>query len=258
MKNILKFLSSVIFTANVLAQPSSQKMSYQAIVRNSSNALVQNSPVGIKISILETSITGPAVYVETHTKQTNQNGLLDLQIGGGTVVSGTYTNGINWGISHFLKTEIDPLGGTNYSIKTISELLAVPFSNFANVSNYSLNSNGLNGVAWQFVGSYLGVFEGYSHINYIGSNKISFTYREGAGDNNGNGQIDVGERTFNKTLFGIVTGNVVTFPPQPDGYYIGINEQNTPQITGTLINNTLTLTGVDANGDAFTLVLNKQ
>ena len=38
-----------------------QKMSYQAVIRNNSNALVTNSEVGMQISILQTSASGTAV-----------------------------------------------------------------------------------------------------------------------------------------------------------------------------------------------------
>ena len=262
MKTIITILAVLMFATIGLSQSSTKKMSYQAVIRNSSNVLVQNSSVSIKISILITDVMGPSVYVETHTKLTNQNGLLDLQIGGGTVISGSF-NDINWGVQHFLKTEIDPTGGTNYTIITSGELLSVPFSNYShssNISNYAYSSgttNSLNGVAWQFVGAYLGVFEGYSYINYLGATKISLTFRDSAGDNNGNGTIDIQERTYNISLYGTVVGNVVTFPPQPWGDYIGLNIDNSPEITGTLLGSELTLTGND-DGSPFLLTLMKQ
>ena len=40
-------------------------MSYQAVVRNAGGELIKDSPVGMKISILQGSATGTAVYVET-------------------------------------------------------------------------------------------------------------------------------------------------------------------------------------------------
>ncbi len=56
------FLLSITATAQA-----PQKWSYQSVVRNSSDQLVSNAPVGIRISILENSVTGNALYVETHT-----------------------------------------------------------------------------------------------------------------------------------------------------------------------------------------------
>lgn len=64
-------------------------------LRNASNALVINSPVGMQISILQGSASGMAVYVETQNPTTNDNGLVSLEIGNGSVVSGVFT-GIDW------------------------------------------------------------------------------------------------------------------------------------------------------------------
>ena len=90
MKKVFTFLAAVLLTASVFAQ-TPEKMSYQAVIRNSSNALVTNTQVGIQISILQGSASGTAVYVETQTPTTNANGLVSLEIGAGTVVSGNFT-----------------------------------------------------------------------------------------------------------------------------------------------------------------------
>ena len=120
-------ISSVLFA---FTPPVPQKMSYQAVVRNSSNVLVTNQPVGIKTSILQGTITGTAVYVETYNPNyiTNANGLVTVEIGGGIPLTGTFSN-INWATGpYFIKTEVDPTGGTAYSITAVSELLSMPYA----------------------------------------------------------------------------------------------------------------------------------
>ena len=103
-------------------------MSYQAVIRNSSGQLIVSHSVGMKISILQGSATGTAVYVETQTPTTNANGLVTVEIGGGTVVSGTF-EGIDWSAgTYFIKTETDPTGGTNFSITGSSQILSVPYA----------------------------------------------------------------------------------------------------------------------------------
>ncbi len=103
---------------------SPQKMSYQAVIRNSSNALVVSHSVGMKISILQGSATGTEVYSETQTPTTNANGLVGIEIGGGAGFST-----INWvNGPYFIKTETDPTGGTNYTITGTNQLLSVPYS----------------------------------------------------------------------------------------------------------------------------------
>ncbi len=127
MKRIFTLLAFILVTTNIWAQVP-QKMSYQAVIRNSSNVLVSSAAVGIKISVLQGTSTGSAVYVETHNTSTNANGLVSLQIGGGTIVSGTFA-AINWANGpYFIKTETDPTGGTNYNISGTTELLSVPYA----------------------------------------------------------------------------------------------------------------------------------
>ena len=91
MKSNLRIGVSILFALQVLAfssyAQSPHKMNYQAVVRNSSFNIVANKAVGMKISILQTTSTGTAVYVETQTPTTNINGLATFEIGNGTVVS---------------------------------------------------------------------------------------------------------------------------------------------------------------------------
>ena len=107
----------------------------------------------MKISILQGSATGSPVYVETQTPTSNANGLVTLQIGGGTVVSGTIAT-INWANGpYFITTETDPTGGTNYTITGTSQLLSVPYALYAKTSGSSTlgpqgpaGTNGTNGL----------------------------------------------------------------------------------------------------------------
>lgn len=130
MKIIITICAAILMSAGVFAQ-APNKMSYQAVIRNSSNGLVTNAAVGIRISILQSSVNGTAVYVETQSPTTNANGLASLEIGGGTVVSGAFSN-IDWANGpFFLKTETDLSGGTNYTITGTSQLLSVPYAMYA-------------------------------------------------------------------------------------------------------------------------------
>jgi hypothetical protein len=127
---IYSIAAGLLLAANVIGQ-APQKMSYQAVIRNSSNALVTSTPVGMKISVLQGTSTGTAVYVETQTPSTNSNGLVSLSIGTGTVVSGTFA-GINWGAGpYFIKTETDPTGGTTYTTVGTNQLMSVPYALFS-------------------------------------------------------------------------------------------------------------------------------
>lgn len=141
MKRLLTLSLTVFFTIAVFAQ-SPQMMSYQAVIRNSSDVLVANHAVGMKISILKDA---NPVYVETQTPNTNSNGLISIEIGGGTPVTGTFA-GIDWSAgTYFIQTEIDPLGGNAYTITGTSQLLSVPYALYAKASESSTDAVKLTG-----------------------------------------------------------------------------------------------------------------
>ncbi|MFN4972501.1 MAG: tail fiber domain-containing protein [Bacteroidota bacterium] len=137
MKKLSAICAALFITAGVMAQ-APNKMSYQAVIRNNSNALVSNQSVGMRISIVQGSIFGASVYVETHTPTTNANGLVSIEIGNGTVVFGNLST-INWSNGpYFIKTETDPNAGTNYSITGTSQLLSVPYALYAATAGNNL------------------------------------------------------------------------------------------------------------------------
>ena len=124
MKKLYTLVAALVITASTFAQ-APEKMSYQAVVRDSGNAIVSNQAVGMQLSILQGTT---AVYVETQTPMTNANGLVSIEIGMGSVVSGDFS-AIDWSAGpYFIKTETDPTGGTTYTITGTSELLSVPYA----------------------------------------------------------------------------------------------------------------------------------
>jgi hypothetical protein len=139
MKKLFTFLVLVGFTSVAFAQ-APEKMSYQAVVRDNGNALVSNQTVGMQISVLQGSALGTAVYVETQIPTTNANGLVSIEIGMGSVVSGDFS-AIDWSAGpYFIKTETDPIGGTNYTITGTSELLSVPYALHAKTTSIPVSN----------------------------------------------------------------------------------------------------------------------
>lgn len=128
MKKI--YLLLLLVTGAVMAQIP-QGFSYQAVALNSGGQAVASLPVKIRLSILDNSATGTAVYTETHNPTTNNVGLFNLTIGQGTPTTGTFS-AINWAQnSKFLKVEIDVNNGSNYVTVGSSQLLAVPYAMYA-------------------------------------------------------------------------------------------------------------------------------
>jgi hypothetical protein len=154
MKKIFTLLTAIFLTVTVLAQ-SPENMSYQAVVRNSSNNLMTNVTVGMKISILRGSVDGTVVYAETFTTMTNANGLVSLGIGTG--ITSDDFSAIDWANgSYFIKTETDLDGGTNYTIVGTSQILSVPYALYSkNAGNvFSGNYNDLTNTPVLFDGNW--------------------------------------------------------------------------------------------------------
>ena len=131
MKKSLLFLFVLMLSAAALFAQAPQKMSYQAVVRNANNTLVTSQNVSARVSILQGSVNGTPVYVEIHNATTNANGLLTLEVGGGSTVVGSLA-AVDWANGpFFLKSEIDPNGGVNYSIEGTQQLMSVPYALYA-------------------------------------------------------------------------------------------------------------------------------
>lgn len=162
MRRLFTIIAALLLTASIWAQ-SPQRMSYQAVIRNSLDQLVTTHAVGMRISILQGSSSGTVVYTENQTPTTNANGLVSIEIGGGAGFSSIdWANG-----SFFIKTETDPAGGTNYTITGTSQILSVPYALHAKTAESVSFANGISlpynfGSDPDFVGS-LGNFIGFGH-----------------------------------------------------------------------------------------------
>ena len=119
-------------------------MSYQAVVKDASSGLVTNQEIGMQMSILQ-GAEGTAVYVETHQPTTNSNGLVSISVGTGAPTSGSFRD-IDWSKGpYFLQTEIDPAGGTSYTISGKSEMKSLPYAFHATTAENGLKAGTTKG-----------------------------------------------------------------------------------------------------------------
>ena len=122
MKKSLLVLVAVLMSVVAMAQ-APQKMTYQAVVRDNNGHLVSNGNVGVRITIVRGSETGAEVYSQTEIVRTNDNGLFTTMIGGTGFVA------IDWGNGpYYLKSEVDPDGGSNYTLTTTQQMVSVPYA----------------------------------------------------------------------------------------------------------------------------------
>ena len=146
MRNFLLTLLSSFILVFVFAQVP-QGMNYQAVLRDNSGNTIPNRNVSIRFSVISGSPTGTVVYKELHSPATNALGIINLFIGQGTPISGTFSN-INWGsANHYLQVEADLQGGVNFQPLGTSQLMSVPYALYAaNGGGGATGSTGPTGV----------------------------------------------------------------------------------------------------------------
>ena len=109
-----------------------QGIPYQAIARNASGVAIASTAVKVRFSIRDSIATSAIKYQETHSPTTSALGLFSVNVGMGTVVSGTFS-GINWGKNaKFLQVEMDPAGGSTYTDLGTTQMMSVPYALQAN------------------------------------------------------------------------------------------------------------------------------
>ena len=128
MKKVLFFLMVLFFAANVFAQNGNDRISYQAVVRNSDNRLVYNENLTVTVTITNVP-GGPVVYSETHNVTSNANGLVSLLVGNGTEHTGNW-NDIQWKTAQ-LSTRIEKAGNHELVAEQDMPLTAVPYALYA-------------------------------------------------------------------------------------------------------------------------------
>ena len=119
----------VLFLSGLILAQTPQMFKYQAVVRDGAGNLITNTNVSFRISIVNGS--GTSIYTETHSAMTNDRGLVNLEVGGGTIVSGSFSS-IDWGAGSLsMEVELDPAGGSSYTSLGTSSLLSVPYALYA-------------------------------------------------------------------------------------------------------------------------------
>lgn len=264
MKKLI-ILSFVLLTSFVFSQ-APEEFTYQAVVRDASGNLVVNQSIGVQLSILKSTSVGTAVFVETHSATTNENGLLTIFIGTGSFVTGSFVT-IDWSSDvYYLKSEIDITGGTNYTLSGTSKLVSVPYALYAKNSGktykigdlaqggvvFWVDDSGKHGLVvskfdvtsstrW-FSGSFgnthakgNGLYAGRSNMNIIIASQSAFEFTKSTPDNNTYAARLVNE--YQATENGITYGD----------WYLPSNfELNLLFLNKTAVNTSLTANGGEA------------
>jgi hypothetical protein len=128
MKNFFSTLL-IAFAAHAAFAQSPQAFKYQGVARNSSGIELANTALTVRATIHDITPTGTIVYQETQAVTTNSFGLFSINLGSGSVTSGTFS-AVNWGgNAKYLQQEID--FGSGFQNMGTSQLLSVPYALYA-------------------------------------------------------------------------------------------------------------------------------
>ncbi|MFZ4784225.1 MAG: tail fiber domain-containing protein [Flavobacteriales bacterium] len=139
MKRILSFLSLfLLLTLGAMAQ-APINFNYQAALRDGAGNVLTSSNVTLRFTIHQGSASGTTVYQETHSATTNEQGLVNLAVGTGTVVSGNIS-AINWGMnSFFLQAEANT--GSGFVDLGTAQFRSVPYALQSSKSEKATNTS---------------------------------------------------------------------------------------------------------------------
>ena len=120
-------LLALCAVAPVLAQSVPEGFNYQSAVRNANGDPLVNQTVTLLFTIRSGAPNGPVAYTEKQTATTNQFGLVNLVVGQGTVLQGTFAT-INWGGgAKYLNVSIETSPNVFDELGS-SQLMSVPFA----------------------------------------------------------------------------------------------------------------------------------
>lgn len=203
-QNIL-FACLVLFSGNnYLFAQTPQLINYQAVARNSAGQPLVNQAVSVRLSVRQSTAGGTIQYQETHSVTSNTQGLINLQIGGGTPNLGTFT-AITWpdGENKFLQTELDPdgPGAQPFVNMGTQQLVSVPYSLYSNETRWvKINGNNtkVGDSAYNLSGN-ANTANGRNALNSNTNGNYNAAFGSGtlSANTTGNANVAIGTRALN-------------------------------------------------------------
>ena len=276
MKSIQSILFAFVVSFSSAQVPQSFK--YQAVVRGNNGSVLVNQLVSFQLSILKDNPNGNVVYSERQNLSTNSYGIVNINVGTGTIISGDFTT-IAWGnFSHFIKVEFDAAGGNNFQFMGTSQILSVPYALYAESAGSANNDNDtdptnelqavsisndtlyLSNGGQVYLGEYLDnsdeqtlTLSGGNTLSISGGNSIVLS--QGLADADADPSNELQTLTINNDVISISDGNSITLPPDlPDGDSNPTNEIQSLSINNDVISisgaNSITLPAIPPDGDS--------
>ncbi len=179
---LAKIILGFILFFVTLTTTAQQGINYKALISDNAGNAIANDVIEVQFSILRgTAQTN--LYTETHAPTTDANGLIILNIGEGTLLSGDFTS-IDWSIDvHFLNTQIDT--GAGLVDMGTTAFKAVPYALHAATAETANNVSGLEKITengrtgWRILG------QNPANYGNLGSNSVDLSYSSNASTTTG-------------------------------------------------------------------------
>lgn len=118
-----------------------QLISYQAVARDLTGKVLSEKPISVQVEILQGSNQGTAVYAETHELTTTKTGTINLLIGGGNALTGTFAE-IDWSQApYFLRLGLKQEKETEYTEVSNTQMVSVPYALYAEKAGSAINES---------------------------------------------------------------------------------------------------------------------
>jgi hypothetical protein len=132
MKKNYTLLLIILISIGAFAQ-APNKLNYQGLIRNSVGNPLGNTPVLLRIGILD--VANSVLFLEQHNTTTNSLGLYNVAIGTGSLLQGNFA-AINWGAGNrYIKVEVSTNAGVTFINLGTNQLLSVPYALYAASGN---------------------------------------------------------------------------------------------------------------------------
>lgn len=138
MKKIIVAVLAIIFnfqlsTFNFLFAQAPQGFTYQAAVRDAQGRAVAGRQVTVRIALVQGTALGTESYAEMHQPTTDAAGLFTITVGQGNALTNcTMDACVDWAAGPwFLRSQVDPEGGQNFTLSTTQQLMSVPYALYA-------------------------------------------------------------------------------------------------------------------------------
>ena len=180
MKSLITILAVIFISISGFSQSG---INYKAIIKDGGGNILVSQAVDLQFIIYEGAALTNNVYQESHTTNTDANGIVIVNIGEGTTTD-VFTD-VAWGNDeHWLNVQVDT--GTGLMDLGTTQFMAVPYAlNAANVSGLEALNEG-NGIGYRLVNT--------NPIYYgnIGSRAVDLSYGGDSGYDAGQGAVGLG------------------------------------------------------------------